>query len=191
MPPTKTFDLAKQLTFALAAALTAVAKESQAASIKEIEHDFTVRNNWDQPSNAMGVKVLPATKDDLSSAVATRADWLIAHEEGLVKTPAGNYLAVPGPDVRRTKRDIIQRGQRPKALRGKRSVVLPLKKGGYGLFVRKGRGKNSRLVFMYRLIKSAKIKKQSTVVAPTVKTVEKRFNAIFEEQFRKAMATAR
>lgn len=187
----KTFDLAKQMTFALAATLTQLAKESQSASIKEIEHDFTVRNNWDKPSNAMGVKILAATKDDLSSAVATRADWLIAHEEGLLKTPAGQFLAVPGSNVRRTKRDIVQRGQRPKALRGKRDVVLPLKKGGYGLFVRKGRGKNERLVFMYRLIKSAKIKKQSTVVAPTVKTFERRFNTVFDEQLRKAVATAK
>ncbi|HYY96832.1 MAG TPA: hypothetical protein VE713_20170 [Pyrinomonadaceae bacterium] len=189
--PGRTFDVAGQMTFALAATLTGVAKEAQAASIKEIEHDFTVRNTWDQPSNAMGIKALPATKEDLSSAVATRADWLIPHEEGTDKTPlrAGGQLAIPTAAVRRTKRDIIQRSQRPRAL-GSKAFVLKTRNGP--VIARwQGRGKNRKLVVLYRLRPRARIRKQSTVVVPTVKVFEKRFNPVFEEQLRKALATAR
>lgn len=188
--PGRSFDVAGQLTFALAATLTAVAKESQAAAVASIESTFTVRNNWDRPSNAMGVKVPPATKDDLSSAVATRADWLITHEEGEDKVPtrAGGQLAIPTTDVRRTKRDIIQRSQRPRAL--SKAFVLRTRRGPV-LAQWKGRGAQRKLVVLYRLKPRAHIRKQSTVVAPTVRTFERRFNPIFEEQMRKAMATAR
>jgi hypothetical protein len=189
--PGRTFDVAKQVTFALAATLTAVAKEAQAASIKEIERDFTVRNTWDQPGNAMGIKALPATKDDLTSAVATKADWLIPHEEGTDKTPlrAGGQLAIPTAAVRRTKRDIIQKSQRPRAL-GSKAFVLKTRNGPV-LALWQGRGKNRKLAVLYRLKARARIRRQSTVVAPTVKVFEKRFNPVFEEQLRKALATAR
>ncbi|HEX3560375.1 MAG TPA: hypothetical protein VHU19_14300 [Pyrinomonadaceae bacterium] len=188
--PGKTFDLSRQVTFALAATLTTVAKEAQAASIKEIERDFTVRNNWDQPGNAMGIKALPATKDDLSAAVATKADWLIPHEEGTDKTPLriGGQLAIPTTAVRRTKRDIIRKNQRPRAL--SRAFLLKTKNGPV-IAQWQGRGKNRKLVVLYHLKPRAKIRKQSTVVTPTVKVFEKRFDAIFFDQLKKAVATAR
>jgi hypothetical protein len=184
-------NLVKQVTFALAQTLTGVVKEAQSVVISDIENTFTVRNNWDKPSNAMGINALPATKTDLSAALVTRADWLIAHEEGEDKVPEGNSLAVPSKNVRRTKRDIIQRSQRPKALRGKRDVVLPLKGGGTGLFQRKGKGKNSRLVFLYALAKRARIRKQATVVEPAVKVVEKKFGKLFYANLKKALRSAR
>jgi hypothetical protein len=187
--PQRQFNVAKQVTFALAATLTAVAREAQAASVASIESTFTVRNNWDKPSNAMGIKALAATKDDLTAAVATRADWL--HEEARVKQPQrpGGELAIPTANVRRSKRDIIQRSQRPKALGAKAFVVKT--RNGPVLAYRRGRGKNKQLVFLYRLKPSARIRKQSTLVEPTVRVFERRFGTIFEQQLRKAMATAR
>lgn len=188
--PAKPFDVAGQVTFALAATLTQLAKEAQTADIASIENTFTVRNNWDRPSNAMGVKVLPATKDDLSSAVVTRADWLIPHEEGTDKTPlrVGGMLAIPTKEVRRTKRDIIRKNQRPRAL--SKAFILKTRNGPV-IAMWQGRGKNRDLVVLYRLRPRAHIRKQSTLVAPTVKVFEKRFNPVFEEQLRKAVATAR
>lgn len=186
----KQIDTAKQVRFALASALTAVAKEAQFASISSVERAFTVRNNWLQPSNAMGLKVLAATKEDLSAAVVTRADWLVLHEEGGTKKPAGSSLAIPTRNVRRTKRDMIRRTQRPKALRGKRTFVLPTKNGPV-LFQRKGRGKRSTVTALYRLKPSARIRRQSTVVEPTARVFERRFDAVFEGQLRRAFRTAR
>jgi hypothetical protein len=189
--PGQTFNLAKQVTFALAATLTALAKEAQTASVASIESTFTVRNNWDRPSNAMGIKVLPATKDDLSSAVATRADWLIGHEEGEDKKPlrAGGQLAIPTSNVRRTKRDIIQKSQRPRALAGKAFKLQT--RNGTVLARWQGRGKSRKLVVLYRLKPHARIRKQSTVVAPTVKVFEKRFDPLFFQNLQQALRTAR
>jgi hypothetical protein len=181
------FNVAKHVTFALAATLTTVAKEAQAGSIAAIEETFTVRNTWNKPSNAMGIKVLPASKDDLTAAVATRADWL--HEETRPKIPFGNYIAIPTKNVRRSKRDIIQKGQRPKRLR--RAFVLKTKHGTAMLFQRRGRGKRGELVAMYTLIPRALIREQSTLVEPTVEVFEKRFDPLCEQQLRKALATAR
>lgn len=187
--PQRQFNVAKQVTFALAATLTAVAREAQAVSVASIEETFTVRNNWDKPSNAMGVKALPATKTDLSSAVATRADWL--HEEDRTKEAqrSGGSLAIPTAAVRRTKRDIIQRSQRPKALGGKAFVLKS--RTGPVLVRRQGRGKHKKLVVLYRLKPSARIRKQSTLVEPTVRVFERRFDRVFEQNLRRALATAR
>lgn len=186
------FNVARQFTFALASTLTALAKEAQGEVIRSIERTFTVRNTWDKPSNAMGIKVLPATKADLSAAVVTRADWLTGHEEGEDKVPAraGGNLAIPTGNVRRNKRDIIRRGQRPNALRGKRSFVLKTRSGPV-LYQRQGRGKNSRLVALYRLRPRARLKRRSTVVEPTVRVFEKRFDALFYLNLKKALATAK
>lgn len=184
-------NLVKQVTFALAQTLTGIVKEAQREAISNIESTFTVRSNWDKPSNAMGIKALPATKTDLSAALVTRADWLIPHEEGEDKVPEGRALAVPSKNVRRTKRDIIQKSQRPRALRGKRDVVLPLGGGGLGLFQRKGKGRNSRLVFLYTLAKRARIRKQATVIGPTVEIFEKKFDKLFYANLKKALRSAK
>lgn len=188
----RSFNVEKQVTFALAKTLTGVVKEAQATVIHSVESTFTVRNNWLQPGNRMGVRVQAATKSDLTAGVGMAADWLIGHEEGEDKTPHGKYLAIPSRNVRRTKRDIIQRGQRPKNLRGKRDVVLPLSGGGYGLFQRKGRRRNSKLVFLYTLrSRSVHLRRQPTVIAPTINVFEKRFSVLLEKNLRAAFKTAR
>lgn len=187
----RTFNAEKQVRFAVAVALTQTAKEAQKTVLADIGSTFTLRNNWSQPSSAVGIKALPATKTDLSAAVVTKADWLIEHETGEDKVPEGRHLTVPSANVRRTKRDIVARVQRPRALRNKRDVVLPLKGGGLGLFQRRGRGKGSKLVFLYTMTRRARIRRQPTVVEPTVQTFEKKFDRLLEKSLRAAFRTAR
>src|SRR5262245_285384 len=103
----RNFD--KQTTFALASALTITAKDIQAENIKKIEGAFTVRTNWDKPSNIFGVRVKPATKQNLVTWIGTAADWLqkfVQEPAGaiVVKLPQGEFLAIPTSNVRRTKR---------------------------------------------------------------------------------------
>lgn len=179
--------MAKQVTFALARTLTQVAKESQGEVVSSVGRTFTVRSNWVQPSNAMGIKVLSASKGDLTAAVVTRADWL--HEETRPKIPFGHYIAIPTKNVRRTKRDIIQKGQRPKNLR--RAFVVKTKGGAAMLFQRRGKGKRSEIVAMYTLIPRALIRKESTLVEPTAAVFEKRFDPLFEQNLREALRTAK
>lgn len=183
-------NLEKQVTFATAQALTQTAKDAQSAVIKSVESTFTVRNKWTQPSNKFGIKIIPARKDKLQSAVVTDADWLNLHETGGTKTPDGNSIAIPTENVRRTKRQLIQKSQRPAALRGKRDVVL-MTKNGPVLFQRRGRKGATRLVALYQLEPRARIKRQSTVLTPTEKTVQAKLSSNFHQALLNAIATAK
>lgn len=181
----KLFNLDKQIIFAAAQSLTEVAKESQTAVIADIEQTFTTRGKWYLPSNKFGIRVKAAKKNDLTSEVKTAADWLALHETGGTKTPQGKHLAVPTDNVRRTKRQIITRSQRPKNL--KRSFVIQTASGPV-LFQRRGKKK---IVAVYDLEPKVKIKKESTVIEPTRRTVQQRFDAIFEKNLAKAVQTAK
>ncbi len=182
--------LDKQVTFASAMTLTQVAQVAQTAVISDIESTFTVRNNWTKPSNKFGIKAIPATKTSLESGVATDADWLSLHETGGTKTPKGKELAIPTQNVRRTKKQLIQRSQRPRALLGKRDVILRTRAGRV-LFQRRGRKGQSRLVPLYNLEPRARIKKQSTLVETTDRIVRTKFDTIFTDALRKVIATAK
>lgn len=180
----------KQVPFALAYALTITAKEAQAAVVKSLEGTFTLRGQWYKQSNKFGIKITPAKKTNLKASVHTQADWLELHETGGTKTPRGKELAIPTENVRRTKRQIIQKSQRPKALIGKRDFILNTKKGRV-LFQRKGKGKRSKIVALYNLEPKAVIKKQSTFFEPVEKIVEKNLQENFNKALEKAYATAK
>lgn len=186
--------LEKQTVFALASSLTLTAKEIQTETIKTIEGSFTVRTNWDKPGNIFGVRIKPATKQNLESWVGTAAEWLekfIREPAGsfVVKLPKGEFLAIPTSNVRRTKRDLIRAMQRPRALRGKRDIVLPMKSGkGFVLFQEQGRGANVRRVALYFLVRRAQIREKDVLFAPAKKVFQKRFGEIYYQQLRKALA---
>lgn len=186
--------LDKQTTFALASSLTLTAKEIQTATIKKIEGSFTVRSNWNKPSNIFGVRIKPATKQKLLTVIGTAADWLekfVREPEGsiVLKLPHGDFLAIPTTNVRRTKRDIIRATQRPQKLRGRRDIVLPMKSGrGFVLFQEQGRGVNVKRVPLYILVPRAKIREKDVLFGPAKAVFQKRFAAIYAVQLRKAFA---
>jgi hypothetical protein len=143
------------------------------------------------------VKVKPATKIDLNAWVGTAADWLekfIREPAGamVVKLPAGEFLAVPTSNVRRTKRDLIRAAQRPRALKGKRDFLIPLRHGrGFVLMQKQGRGTQARNVALYLLLPQAKIREKDVLFGPTQRAFEKNFARIFTAQLENAFATAR
>ena len=173
------------------------AKEIQTETIKTIEGTFTVRTNWNKPSNALGVRVKPATKQQLETWIGTAADFLekfVREPAGsiVLKIPQGEFLAIPTTNVRRTKRDIIRATQRPQKLRGKRDFVLPMKSGkGFVLFQEQGRGINTKRVALYILVPRAKIREKDVLFGPAKRVFEKRFPQIYENQLRRAFAGAR
>lgn len=186
------FNLEKQFTFALASALTATAKAAQAAAIADVRTTFTVRTNWLEPSNAMGVKILPAKKDDLSAAVVTRAGWLNKHEDGEDKTPTkGKDIALPTPAAWPNRRILLPVENKPKRIRKRQKFVRQLKDGRKALFARVGESAHARLKLLYIFTKKAQIKQQSTIVEPTLATFEKRFDELFYQKLAQALATAR
>jgi hypothetical protein len=183
----KLFNLDKQIIFAAAQSLTEVAKEAQTGIVADFAGNktFTARGKWYLPGNKFGIKVKFARKNDLESGVKTAADWLTLHETGGVKTPQGHHLAVPTHNVRRTKRQIITRSQRPKNL--KRSFVIQTRSGPV-LFQRRGKKK---IVALYDLEPKVNIKRESTVIEPTRRIVQRRFDQIFEKNLANAVRTAK
>jgi hypothetical protein len=186
----------KQVRFAAASALTLTGKEIQTAERKALHDDFTIRTRWDEVG-PLAIKVKAATKDNLTAWVGTAADFLAKFVEGpagsiAVKVPQGEFLAIPTSNVRRTKRDIIRAAQRPRNLRGKRDIVLPMRNGrGMVLFQEQGRGQNSKRVALYVLVKRAQIKERDVLFGPAQKVFVKRFAAILGQQIEKAFATAK
>lgn len=181
----KFLNLDRQIVFAAAVALTTTAKQAQESSINAVRSTFTTRGNWFLPGNKFGVRVTPARKENLSASVHTEADWLALHEKSGTKTPKGRSLAVPTENVRRTKRQLITRAQRPKNL--KRAFVIKTRSGPV-LFQRK----NKRLIVaLYNLEPKGRIRKASTVVEPTVKVAARRFGSNFGIALKKALETTR
>ena len=186
----KTAQIGRQLPFALASALTATVKNAQSAIINSLDDQFTIRSQWWKPSNRFGIKIKAAKKNNPVAEVGTNADWLEKFETGKDKLPRGRSLAIPTDNVRRNKKQIITRGNRPKALRSKRTFVLPTKSGPV-LFQRKYRGKRSYIVPLYNLDPKAKIEKNSPVIEPALKSIRDNLNKNFVKSMDQALRTAR
>jgi hypothetical protein len=129
--------------------------------------------------------------------VGTAAEWLekfIREPAGSVvlKIPQGEFLAIPTGNVRRTKRDIIRASQRPRALRGRRDFLVPLRSGrGFLLMQQQGRGKNTRNVALYVLVKRARIKEKDVLHGPVRRAFEKNWGRVYGAALARALATAK
>jgi hypothetical protein len=182
-------DIAKQLPFATALALTRTAKEVQREEIAHIRTAFTVRGSWLREGGRFGVGVTPASKENLVAVIESRAPWLEAHEEGTTRTPEGAHFAIPQKDIRRTKTQVIARSQRPKAL--KRAFKVETKKGVPLLVQRIGRGKRSIVRVMYQLTGRARIAPRLRFVETGRVVVERVWQRIFSDALDRAIRTAR
>lgn len=183
-------EITKQINFGTALGLTNTAKEGQKAVMKSLGDTFTLRGQWFQQSNKFGIRIKMAKRDDLSAEIKTAADWLEIHEKGGIKTGRGGHdLAIPTADVRRNKRDIIARANRPRALREKKGIFILQTKNGRVLFQRKGKGKNSKIIALYNLEPKATIKKQSTFYEPIQEVVKTRLKDNIRNGIAKAFAT--
>lgn len=192
--PPSAAEIAKQIDFGTAVGLTETAKQGQKAVQSALPGTFTIRGSWWQQSNKFGIKIKPAKKTDLSSEVRTQADWLEMHEKGGTKTARGGSLAIPTENVRRNKRQIIPRAQRPRAL--KNTFVLNTPKGRV-LFQRFKRkvgtynGKPTRIKALYALEPRARIRRQSTFHDPIEKVVRRDRGDNIRKGIARAFATMR
>ena len=187
----KRASMGKQLPFAVAKGLTATAKDAQGAVLGGLSNKFTLRNNWFKPNTPLGIRIKPAKKNNLQAEVGTNFDAMEKFETGKDKTPrSGRHLAIPTPNVRRNKRQIITRAQRPGALRGKRTFVIETSRGPV-LFQRKYKGRRSKIVALYNLEQRARIRKISPVIDPAVKTIRRRLEPNIQKALDEAMRTAR
>ncbi|TDA64291.1 hypothetical protein E0765_06135 [Sulfuricurvum sp. IAE1] len=148
-------SLPKQLNYGASVGLNNLATHMRDSELAGAKNTLTLRGRWYEPRSRFGFNVQFAKKNDLNAAVYTRADWLVLHTEGGTKTGRGR-IAIPTAEVKRSKRDMITRSNRPRNIKG--SFLVHTSKGD-AIAVRKGRGKRSRLVILYWLEKQAKIKK--------------------------------
>lgn len=188
--PPSAAQIDRNLRFGVAKGLTDTAKQGQAAVLGALRGTFTLRGSWFQQSNKFGIKVKPAKRDDLSAEVRTQADWLEKHETGGTKRAKSGRVAVPTINVRRNKRDIITRANRPGRLRGKRTFVIKTSRGDV-LYQRKYKGKRSHIVALYNLEQSVRIRKRSTFFEPITRVVRRRLDRNIIAGMRHAIATMR
>lgn len=177
----------KNIAFGTARGLTQTAKDGQAAVVDALHGTFTLRGQWFRQNMRHGIKITPATPAKLQSEVKTAADWLEPHETGKDKTPRGQNLAVPTENVRRTKRMIIPRGQRPRGL-GAKAFVMQTRRGPV-LAERVTRGKNKGIRILYGLERRVKIRKQSTFYEPIRKVVKSNLRENVRKSIAQALAT--
>lgn len=182
--------IVKNINFGIARGLTRLAKDGQSAVLGALRGAFTLRGTWFNQNMRHGIKIKPAKPNDLESAVQTRADWIEPHETGKDKAAIkGTHVVVPTDQVRRNKRLIIPRGQRPPGL-GSKAFVLQTKKGPV-LAQRITRGKRKGIIILYGLERKVKIRKVSVFEEPIEKVLKRRGERVIEDSIQDALRTMR
>lgn len=83
----------RQIPFAAAASLTAVAKIAQAEVRNHINETFTIRRKSGGFASSIAVK--PATKQSLTAEVYTMARFAALQQVGGLRQPQGSNLTIP------------------------------------------------------------------------------------------------
>jgi minor tail protein Z (GPZ) len=198
-------SLDKQLIFATAKSLTQVAKAGQSAAVQQIPKELNTSRPWYLPSNKYGVRIKPATKQNLSSEVYSNADWLAALATGQPHVAqGGGQIAVPTDAARPLP---IRKGKRPRGSFWKKAFIiktksglelivkrpdlqtLALKKRGIGL--KRVSRSSGYLVVGYVLKRSVRRPKKDPLTHAVARTVEQKFPGIFSANLKDAIATAK
>ena len=178
-------NLVKQLRFAVAAAATATVKEAQLDVIEAIQDAFITRSAWFAPSNRYGIHYKPATVEDPSAEIRTSAYWLVPHELGALKeAKEGQFLAIPTAEIQPNITRPVPPNMRPRSLPG--AFILNTDRGPK-LFQRI----NGQLRMVYNLVEQVQVRQQSTVIEPTIRTVQSRFIHHLSNTLQKALRTAK
>jgi hypothetical protein len=190
-PPTAD-KILKSIHAGMAIGITKTAVEGKQAVQGAIRGTFQVRNQWPE-KGPLAVKSEAAKIKDRNptATVGAGADFLALHEKGGTKIPRGEHLAVPTENVRRTKRQIIQKGQRPRPILAKGAFVGKTRKGREFIAQRQGRGKNKKFKILYFLPTRARIKKQPTFFPVIQKVVNRRLHSNIQREIKAALQNIR
>lgn len=183
----QTIRQAEQFRFSVAKALTATASQVQQEVRKNMPGRFTIRRPW----VVNGILIEKATKQNLTATVYSRDKFMGLQEVGGAKGPLRNYLALPTSMVRRTKKDLIAKADRPKNLGDKVEMIefnghkwLALKRG------RKGANGN-KLRLLYLLVPRAQIKSRLGLGEDAARVAKARFVQNLNDAMQFALRTAR
>lgn len=195
----------KQIPFATANALNAVLIDAQTAlRDREFDHAFKLRRPdfiYREGAKRLG----PAARKDrqfVTLGTSDRADFLDKFTTGGIKHPTqGRTVAVPG-QVRRNKRDLITKGNRPRSLLDKKSRFFAVHAedrdprvahltSAPGIYGRFGGKRKPRLRLMYGLERGVKIAAVLHYARTVERTVNEKWSDRFAEAFRKALTSPR
>lgn len=177
-------EFPRKVAFVTAYALTKTAQEAQAASVAKITETFTIRTKWYEKSNKFGVKVKPATKDNLVATISTQAWWLADHERGGERMPSKKYIAIPTDKVKRSKRDLITKATRQKLLNPSNPKVFKvISRKGPVLLERIKAGQKTKTRVLFGLETVVRIKKESTFYEPVEDVLRTKFSQIYRAKF--------
>ncbi len=174
----------KQLPFALSKAINSTADRIREATLKGANDVLTLRGTWWKPRSKYGFNVRPSTKRNLTAEIYTKADWMVQHEDGGIKTAKG-LIAIPTIDVKRNKKDIITKGNRPRNIKNAFKVTT---KQGNSFIAKRVRGK---LVILYWLENKATIKGVFKFHDIAKQTFDKHFESDFRDAVDYALRTAK
>lgn len=183
----------RQLPFATARAITQTGFDFQKAERAHFADAFTLRRQ--SFIEREGVKLFGGIatkgKPSITFGVSDKASFLAKFETGATKLPQrAKALELP-VDVRRNKRDIITRSNRPRQLLNKSNVFkLDVQTGKLpaGIYQRMA---NRRLKLLFAAEPQAKTPKILEFVSTMQKTVQDRWRENFANALRDAVRTAR
>ncbi|ABK45251.1 conserved hypothetical protein [Magnetococcus marinus MC-1] len=181
-------NLAKQVRYATALALTRTAQDAQAEVRRRLPERFTIRTGW----VAKGIRVKPAKKNDLQASVRVLDPFMALQETGGAKrSQTGDALGVP-VGARPDPKSVTRPGKFPGALLKKPNhFIAPLHDdpSTHAVWRRSGR-KGRKLKMMYRFVDRVEIKPRFGFMDTVKGVVESRFQKNFNEAITEAMASA-
>lgn len=172
----------RHVPFALARGLTQTAKDAQADVREDLPKRFTIRRAW-VPN---GIRIEPATKRDPEAVVGSLEPFMKRQETGGRKRARDHSRVAVPVNVKRSKRDLIPKGQRPAALKGKPKVFLVKTASGAGILRRVGK-KRYPVQILYWLKKGVDVKPRFGFQKTTGTTVQERFGPNFVASLSDAM----
>jgi hypothetical protein len=166
---------------AIANAQNTTVLEIQKKTIQRLGDKFTLRGKWFMPGQRFGFNVGFSKPTRLQASVGSRASWLEMQERGGRKQIAGKDLAiVDGANVRPSPSSRIPSRLKPRNLR--RGFKLPLRQGGFGLFMR---DKGGKPVLMYVIKPSAPIQPRLHFISEGMVIVRASYRANLEREYNK------
>lgn len=187
--------LSTQMPYATSLALNRVANKGQAAARAGIQRTFTLRRPQFLLNTVKINREDRATKTrlDVTVRIDPERDILAKFEAGGSKTPRdGRHIAIPTNNVRRTKADIVTKGQRPRILLDSKSAAKGrIFKTAAGIFQRIGNKAASTVRMLYLFRSSVRLRPQLNFVTNVTTAVKESWVAEMTQAFNDAERTAR
>lgn len=181
----------EEVPFAEALALTWTAQDAQSGVQDSLARRFTLRNNRVRT----GIRITAARKSAPTSIVGSIDDFMKLQETGGTKSARDHSRVAIPADVKRTKRDLIGKSQRPLAMRGKPKVlswhgVDIFRRGGTAAILQRvGKGRYP-LKALWRLKPNVRIKPRLGFKATTMDIIGRRIGPNFIRALSQASASS-